>query len=100
MSAEEELVEQRRAKLEADVAEQLGYQLGQWLTLSHGSGELVAEHAETRTAVQDEDVLSDPNLNAGGMPAIAQVFRLRRGGLRVCNRRSPENSGDHHRDRQ
>ena len=34
------------AVLGADVAEQLGYQLGQRLTLSHGSGELVAEHAD------------------------------------------------------
>lgn len=34
------------AVLGADVAEQLGYQLGQRLTLAHGSGELVAEHAD------------------------------------------------------
>ncbi|URI06037.1 ABC transporter permease [Aquincola tertiaricarbonis] len=34
------------AVLGADVAEQLGYKLGQRLTLAHGSGELVAEHAD------------------------------------------------------
>lgn len=34
------------AVLGADVAERLGYRLGQRLTLAHGSGELVAEHAD------------------------------------------------------
>lgn len=34
------------AVLGADVAEQLGYTLGQRLTLAHGSGDLVAEHAD------------------------------------------------------
>ncbi|MEF7613086.1 ABC transporter permease [Aquincola sp. MAHUQ-54] len=34
------------AVLGADVAQQLGYRLGQRLTLAHGSGELVAEHAD------------------------------------------------------
>ena len=34
------------AVLGADVAEQLGYRLGQKITLSHGSGELSPEHAD------------------------------------------------------
>lgn len=34
------------AVLGAEVAERLGYHVGQRLTLSHGSGELVAEHAD------------------------------------------------------
>ncbi|WP_295545903.1 ABC transporter permease [uncultured Pseudacidovorax sp.] len=34
------------AMLGADVAEQLGYRLGQKITLSHGSGELSPEHAD------------------------------------------------------
>src|SRR5438477_2544438 len=48
---------------------------------------LVTEHAESGAAVENVQLVTEPHFDAGGIPAVAQVFGLRSRG-RAAN--SPE----------